>query len=147
MTVHRYVETSALLRVILEGDGTLQPLLSKGTCYTSALTLAEARRAIRRARAVGRLDPAGVQSARRSVVEFERWAEVVAISESVLQGVGAEFPVEPVRTLDAIHLATVQLLAETLPGLELVSTDERVRENARVLGISVLPPSVAQSNI
>ena len=139
MSLHRYVETSALLRVVLEGDDTLQPLLSTGTCYTSALTLAEARRAIRRARSAGRLDPGAVQIARRSVAEFERWAEVVPISDSVLQGAGEEFPVEPVRTLDALHLATMQLLAETLPEFDLVSTDERVRENARALGINVLP--------
>jgi predicted nucleic acid-binding protein len=139
VSLHRYVETSALLRVVLEGDDTLQPLLSTGTCYTSALTLAEARRAIRRARSAGRLDPSGVQIARRSVAEFERWAEVVPISDSVLQGAGEEFPVEPVRTLDALHLATMQLLAETLPEFDLVSTDERVRENARALGINVLP--------
>ena len=139
MSLHRYVETSALLRVVLEGDDTLQPLLSTGTCYTSALTLAEARRVIRRARAAGRLDPSGVQIARRSVAEFERWVEVVPISDSVLQGAGEEFPVEPVRTLDALHLATMQLLAETLPEFDLVSTDERVRENARALGINVLP--------
>ena len=139
MSLHRYVETSALLRVVLEGDDTLQPLLSTGTCYTSALTLAEARRAIRRARSAGRLDPGAVQIARRSVAEFERWAEVVPISDSVLRGADEEFPVEPVRTLDALHLATMQLLAETLPEFDLVSTDERVRENARALGINVLP--------
>jgi predicted nucleic acid-binding protein len=139
VSLHRYVETSALLRVVLEGDDTLQPLLSTGTCYTSALTLAEARRAIRRARSAGRLDPAAVQIARRSVAEFERWAEVVPISDSVLQGADEEFPVEPVRTLDALHLATMQLLAETLPEFDLVSTDELVRENARALGINVLP--------
>jgi predicted nucleic acid-binding protein len=139
VSLHRYVETSALLRVVLEGDDTLQPLLSTGTCYTSALTLAEARRAIRRARSAGRLDPAAVQIARRSVAEFERWAEVVPISDSVLQGADEEFPVEPVRTLDALHLATMQLLAETLPEFDLVSTDERVRDNARALGINVLP--------
>jgi predicted nucleic acid-binding protein len=136
---YRYVETSALLRVFLEGDDTLQPLLLAGTCYTSALTFAEARRAIRRARFAGRLDPAGVQKARQRVAEFERWSEVVPISDSVLQGIGEEFPVEPVRTLDAVHLATIQLLAETLPELDLVSTDERVRENAKALGINVFP--------
>ncbi len=142
MSPYRYVETSALLRVLLEGDPSLQPLLMEGTCYTSALTLAEARRAIRRARFAGRLDAAGVQSARRRVAEFESWSEIVPMSDSVLRGTDEEFPIEPVRTLDAIHLATAQLLAETLPELDLVSTDERVRENARALGINVLPAAI-----
>ncbi len=139
MSSHRYVETSALLRVVLEGDETMRPLLLDGTCYTSALTFAEARRAIRRARAMGRLDVAGAQSARRRVAEFESWAEVIPIGDDVLRRTGEEFPVEPVRTPDAIHLATVQLLAETLPELDVVSTDERVRGNAEALGIKVTP--------
>lgn len=139
MSPHRYVETSALLRVLLEGDDTLRPLLVADTCYTSALTFAEARRAIRRARSTGRLDPAGVQTARRRIAEFESWSEIIPISDSVLQRTGEEFPVEPVRTLDAVHLATMQLLAEALPELDLLSTDERVRENAKALGINVLP--------
>lgn len=142
MSPYRYVETSALLRVLLEGDAALQPLLLESTCYTSALTLAEARRAIRRARFLGELDAAGVQSARRRVAEFEAWAEIIPMGDSVLRATGEEFPVEPVRTLDAIHLATVQLLAETLPELDLVSTDARVRENASALGINVLPAAI-----
>jgi predicted nucleic acid-binding protein len=141
MSTYRYVETSALLRVILEGDASLQPLLA-GTCYTSALTVAEARRAIRRARSTGRLDPAGAQNARRRIAEFESWSEIVPINDEVLQGTGEEFPVEPVRTLDAIHLATMQLLAEALPELEVVSADERVRENAKALGMKVLPATM-----
>lgn len=66
-------------------------------------------------------------------------AEVVPVSEEVLKGTDEEFPVEPVRTLDAIHLATIQLLADTLPELNVVSTDECVRENATALGIKVVP--------
>ena len=139
MSIHRYVETSALLRVLLEGDEVLRPLLLADVCYTSALTLAEAKRAIRRARSAGRLDSAGALMARRRVSEFEGWTEIVSINEDVLKQTDEEFPIEPVRTLDAIHLATIQLLAESLPGLEVVSVDERVCENARSLGIKVFP--------
>jgi uncharacterized protein len=139
VSVQRYVETSALLRLLLEGDQALQPLLLAETCYTSALTLAEARRAIRRARAAGRLDPAGAQVARRGVSEFESWTEIVPITDEVLKKTEEEFPAEPVRTLDAVHLATIQLLAETLADLEVVSVDDRVRENARAFGIKVIP--------
>ena len=139
MSQHRYVETSALLRVILEGDETSRSLLSTETCYTSALTFAEARRAIRRARATGRLDAAGAQHARRRLAEFESWSEVVPVNDEVLHRTGEEFPVEPVRTLDAVHLATLQMLGEVLPNLDMVSSDERVRLNAQALGFRVLP--------
>jgi predicted nucleic acid-binding protein len=136
---NHYVETSALLRLILEGDDDLRPLVQADTCYTSALTLAEARRAVRRARSAGRLDAAGVQVARRRISEFERAAESVPVNEEVLERTGQELPIEPVRTLDAIHLATLQILGEVLPDLDVVSTDDRVRENARALGFEVVP--------
>lgn len=139
MSQNRYVDTSALLRVVLEGDDALRPLVQAGTCYTSAVTLAEARRAIRRARATGRLDAAATQAARRRISEFESGTEIVPVNEEVLGRTGEEFPVEPVRTLDAIHLATLQILAEVLPELGVVSTDEHVRENARALGFKVVP--------
>jgi predicted nucleic acid-binding protein len=138
---HRYVETSALLRVILEGDEAARHAILADVCYTSALTFAEARRAIRRARATGRLDASGAQNARRRLGEFESWSEVVSVSDEVLARSGEEFPVEPVRTLDAIHLSTLLLLAESLPDLDVASSDERVRENAKSLGFQILPPA------
>jgi predicted nucleic acid-binding protein len=135
----RYVETSALLRLVLDGDDALRPLVQVDTCYTSALTFAEARRTVRRACFTGRLDAAGAHAARRRIAEFENGAEIVPVNEEVLERTGEEFPVEPVRALDAIHLATLQILAEVLPELDVVSTDQRVRENARALGLNVVP--------
>ena len=69
--------------------------------------------------------------------QFERRCYVVAIADDVLQRVKRPFPVEPVRTLDAMHLATVEALGEP-PALVIVLTrDARVRENAMALGYSV----------
>ncbi|MBI3795873.1 MAG: hypothetical protein HY268_02755 [Deltaproteobacteria bacterium] len=48
-------------------------------------------------------------------------------------------PLEPVRTLDAIHLASALFLRESFPDLLILSTDERVRHNALPLGFDVLP--------
>jgi len=50
------------------------------------------------------------------------------------------FPVEPIRTLDAIHLASAILARAAVPDLALLSLDERVRANGRALGFTVLPP-------
>jgi predicted nucleic acid-binding protein len=135
----RYVETSVLLRVILEGDEALRRLLLADTRYTSALTFAEGRRAILRARLSGRLDAGGALKARRRLAEFERCSEVVSLDDEVLRRAGEEFPVEPVRTVDAIHLATLQILAEVFPDLDVASSDDRFRENAEALGFTVLP--------
>jgi len=47
------------------------------------------------------------------------------------------FPVEPIRTLDAVHLATTELLGEAPQFVTILTRDARVRENARALGYVV----------
>lgn len=64
------------------------------------------------------------------------WA-VLEVSDEVARRAEVGFPVEPVRTLDAIHLASALLLREALPDLAIVTTDERVRANAHALGFAV----------
>ena len=46
------------------------------------------------------------------------------------------FPI-PVRTLDALHLATIEFLRERRETVELASFDERLNDGARALGISL----------
>jgi hypothetical protein len=45
--------------------------------------------------------------------------------------------VEPVRTLDAVQLATMELLGEPPQLVTVVSRDARVRDNAEALGYAV----------
>jgi predicted nucleic acid-binding protein len=110
---------------------------AKGRRVTSALTLAETARAILRTHAAGRLtteqERASVQALRR----FERRCYVVAITEAVLARVRRPFPVEPIRTLEAVHLATAELLGEPPPLMTIVSRDDRVRDNAVALGYAI----------
>jgi hypothetical protein len=55
----------------------------------------------------------------------------------VLDRVRRPFPVEPIRTLDAVHLATAELLGESPPLVTIVTRDDRVRKNAESLGYVV----------
>jgi hypothetical protein len=57
--------------------------------------------------------------------------------DRVLSRVGRRFPVEPIRTLDALHLATVELLDESPQLVTIVTRGTRVRENAIALGYAV----------
>ena len=68
---------------------------------------------------------------------FERRCYVVAVTDAVLARVRRPFPVEPIRTLDAVHLATAELLGEPPPLMTIVTRDDRVRENAVALGHAV----------
>jgi predicted nucleic acid-binding protein len=104
---------------------------------TSALTLAEAGRAIIRARATGRLTKVDEQAAVRALRTFERRCFIVDVDRAVLDRVRRPFPIEPIRTLDAVHLATAELLGEPPQVVTIVTRDVRVRDNARALGYVV----------
>jgi uncharacterized protein len=136
--VSRYIETSALLSALLEDDKDARAAIdASGRRVTSALTLAEAFRAIVRGRSAGRLTSDEERAALDTLQMFERRVDIVAVTDAVLARVGRPFPMEPIRTLDAIHLATAELLGEPPPLMVVVTRDARVRDNARALGYVV----------
>jgi predicted nucleic acid-binding protein len=118
-------------------DGARDALRAGGRRVTSALTLAEAARTFVRARVAGRLTQAEERAALRGLRTFERRCAVVAVTDDVLTRAGRPFPVEPIRTLDALHLATAELLGEPPQLVTLLTRDARVRDNARALGYGV----------
>lgn len=134
----RYIESSALVAALLEQDAAaLEALRANGTHVTSALTLAETARAIVRARVSGRLSAPQEHAAMRALRTFELRTFTVEVSAAVLARVGRPFPVEPIRTLDAVHLATVEVLGDQPQRVTVVTRDVRVRDNARALGYQV----------
>jgi ABC-type hemin transport system ATPase subunit len=62
---------------------------------------------------------------------------LMEISEEVRERATRVFPDEPVRTLDAVHLATALVFLRAFPALELFSYDERILRNAKALGLSI----------
>lgn len=134
----RYIESSALVAALLERDAAaLKSVRTKGRQVTSALTIAEAARAILRARAGARLTADEERAAVRARRRFERRSYIVAVTDAVPARVRRPFPVEPIRTLDAVHLATTELLGEPPQLVTVVTRDARVRDNARALGYAV----------
>lgn len=57
----------------------------------------------------------------------------------VLDRARARFPHQPVRTLDALHLAAALMFHEAHGELTMVSLNKQIRENAASLGLSVSP--------
>jgi predicted nucleic acid-binding protein len=124
-----------LLAALLEHDAAaMAAIRAHGHRVTSALTFAEASRALIRARVSGRLTAEQERQSLRALHTFERRCSIVAVTDAVLTRAGRPFPVEPIRTLDAIHLATAELLGETPQLVTFVTRDERIRKNASVLG-------------
>jgi predicted nucleic acid-binding protein len=132
------MESSALVAALLEHDSAaLKPLPAGTQLVTSALTFAEAGRAIIRARTAGRLSPVEEQAAVRALRTLEQRCFILDVDRAVLARVRRPFPIEPIRTLDAVHLATAEVLAEPPALVTIVTRDARVRDNARALGYAV----------
>ena len=123
------------MAALLERDpDALKSVRKPGRKVTSSLTIAEAARAIVRARTAARLTIEEERAAVRALRRFERRCYLVAVTDAILARVRRPFPIEPVRTLDAVHLATTELLGEPLPLITIVTRDLRVRANAEALG-------------
>ena len=106
---------------------------------TSELTLIECDRVLYRAATLGELSEAEAL-ARRTLLSTaaEHWA-VFAIDSEMAERARRPFPREPLRTLDAIHVATALTIRSLVTGLRLLSLDERIRRNAIELGFKLVP--------
>lgn len=137
-----YAESSAVLRWLLGAPGAevLQAALQgASSVVTSALTATEVERTLRRLVATGAAGPRVREEALgRYSAAAAHWS-IYAVTSSVLARAGEAFPVEPLRTLDAAHVATALLYARDVSPLTVLSTDDHLRENARALGLAVAP--------
>src|SRR5262245_6505028 len=104
-------------------------LASADRVVASRLTVLETWWVLERARAT-----TAVRSLAQS--EIATW-DIVEMSRNVCEAAMRRFPREPVRTLDAIHLVTALMLSATVEGLQILSTDKRIVENAELLGLRV----------
>lgn len=134
----RYIETSALLAALLEGDAAARKSLrAPGMLVTSALTFAEAFRGLVRARHGGRLTAQQERLALRALSRLRKRCTTVAVTDAILEIAGRPFPVEAIRILDAVHLATVAAVAEAPQFATVITRDVRVRANASAAGYVV----------
>jgi predicted nucleic acid-binding protein len=137
-----YAESSAVLRWLLGADDglALQETMARADAVvTSALTSAEVARTLRRLAVTGVIDRDGEDDCRgRYAAASERWF-FYAVTDRVLARVGQPFPGEPLRTLDAIHLATAMLYSLDVSSPIVLSVDRQVRANAQALGLAVTP--------
>jgi len=134
-----YLESSALLQWLLgqSGSDKVRRAVDRAeVVLTSMLTLTEAERALIRAEEQDLLRGGDAQRLRGLLNRLQASWMRMAVSTEVLARASRPFPVEPVRTLDAIHLATALEFAAAFPDLRLLSFDDRVRNNAEALGIA-----------
>jgi len=133
MSAPLYLDTSAVLRVVLETGTTPQlerRLRDAEALVTSRLSLVESARALIRLRALGTLDEPQIAYADRSLDAVWRRCEIWEIDRAVCELAQAIAPATALRSLDALHLATFHLARRQLDGLELLTVDERLRAAA-----------------
>jgi predicted nucleic acid-binding protein len=136
-----------LLRDLLDGDGAAEvrsAVAGAAVVVTSRVTLAEVSRVLTRLRVL-EPDRASKVASREAAFQSEHdlWA-IQPVDDAVWERCGRPFPVEPVRLLDAVHLATIEQLSAALPKLVILSTDARVRKNATAMGFAVRPGDPAR---
>ena len=134
-----YLETSALLQWLLgqSAEADVRRTLDRAdVVVTSAITITEARRALVRAEAQNALTEGDGQRLRGLLNRAQVLWVHMAVADVVLARAASRFPIEPVRALDAIHLATALEFARFYPDLRVSSFDRRVLDNAEALGIA-----------
>jgi predicted nucleic acid-binding protein len=133
----KYLDTSAVLRLLFAEPGIAVPLTAGDTAVSSELLEVEAFRAIDRERLLGNLDDLQTAVKRKELADLVARLDLSPIDRPVIERAKSSFAVN-VRALDAIHVATAEVLAED-SGLdvEFWTHDDRQRIAALSRGLNV----------
>jgi len=126
-----YLDTSAVLRAVLETGTTPEVearIRQAGVLITSRLSLVESARALHRLRLSGQVSEARLADAERATAAVWARCELWELTPTVCEAARHVAPSRPLRTLDALHLATFVLARRRIAGLELLTVDERLHE-------------------
>ena len=137
-----YAESSAVLAWLLgeEAGARVRQLLTPADIVVASdLTVIECERVLIRAAAVGELTEADAADRRAHLTMAASHWQVLRIGPEIVDRARQPFPGEPIRTLDAIHLASALTARSAVAGLELLSLDDRIRKAGELLGFQVRP--------
>jgi len=137
-----YAESSAIAAWLLDepaGDA-VRDLLGKGeVIFASDLTLVECERVLIRAAATGTLPEADAARRRARLTSAAAHWNLLKLDDETVERARRPFPHEPIRTLDALHVASALVVRSAVGSLALLSLDERVRSNGERLGFEIVP--------
>ena len=94
------------------------------------------RRALARAELIVASDLTLVECDR---ILIRRHWNLMRIEREVVDRARSPFPGEPIRTLDALHLASAMVARAAVADLAFLCLDEKVRASGRALGLRVMP--------
>jgi hypothetical protein len=142
-----YWDTSALAKLYVQepdSAGFEQQATSALLCVTGEWAVYEMHRVALRKESEGLIQPGGAETILKELDQDIANGDVRVVAMDAR--VRAEFkrmmaacyrhaPPHPVRTLDALHLATARVVGETT----IVATDKRLRAAAKLLGFTLFP--------
>jgi uncharacterized protein len=143
-----YWDTSSLSKLYFpEPDSAdfVRKAANNPVIVTTWLTLFEMRRVAFRKESEGFIQPGTAESvltqvnqdiAAGQIREVAMDAQTVVEFSLIMATCYRNVPPVPIRTFDALHLAASRADGQT----ELVATDRRMRDAARLLGFSLFPP-------
>ena len=134
----KYVDASAVLRVLFAEPGSSVPLVPGDRMVSSHLVEVEAFRAVDRERLRGNLDDTQTATKRKELSDLLAMLDLAPIDRVVIERAKSSFAVN-VRALDAIHVATAEILAAEADGeaLEFWTHDDRQATAALSRGLTV----------
>jgi predicted nucleic acid-binding protein len=133
-----YLDSSVVLRVLLAETNRLQTWGRWERAFASELLGLEVRRAIDRLRILGHLGQRSTAALLQHAATIEDAISIVPLTRTILRR--AALPMAtPVRTLDAIHIATALVMRERsdVP-LTFATHDTRQADAARALGFAAI---------
>jgi predicted nucleic acid-binding protein len=132
-----YVDTSALLRIVLREPGALEDLRAYQALVSSELIAVESARTIDRLRIQGSLTTEQAAERIRAVNEWLEAIDLVLLRPPVLSRASEPMPM-PIGTLDAVHLATALIWRDRVGPLpEMATHDTALGAAARSFGFDV----------
>lgn len=132
-----YIDTSALLRIVLREPGALDDLRSYEALVSSELIAVESARTIDRLRLQGSLTTAQAAACVRGVNDWLEAIDLVLLRPTVLSRASEPMPM-PLGTLDGLHLATALIWRDRMGPLPTMAThDAALGLAARAFGFDV----------
>lgn len=119
-----YIDSSIVLRLVLNQPGQLAEWKKIVTAVTSGLLEVECLRTLDRLRVLGHITAEDVAMRREAVFRFLEAMEIVDLSPAVLRRAGQSVSV-PLGSLDAIHLASAEVWREARAKEPIVATHDR----------------------
>jgi predicted nucleic acid-binding protein len=122
--VTAYLDTSALLRLVLREPGAVEELRSCEALVASELIAVESLRTIDRLRLRGALSMQDAASRREMAIEWLEAVDLVLLQRPILARASEPFPI-PLRTLDALHLSTALVWQDRMGQRLVMATHDR----------------------